>query len=262
MKGSDKWGQGGGPRIRLELLIAALVAVSLVGIYILYSQGSALSSGAQVGPVTTVSTTGIGCNDPSMPLGAQAVQQDPRFADLSDGLCYNYMGGNSSMTFAFFNGTVGYPCGDAPVQTPASLIEANLTSAQEVSGIQLVSPAAAPLPTCGPPNQLQVVSVEDVESTIPAVPQLNVTLAVPAGGRPVSSLQAVLTLDGGSQTFKFPGVASGSTLGPSKAASSTEIILSNLTFKANEVYPMAVSGTLAGGQAFDFVAHVQIAQVP
>lgn len=241
MKGSDKWGQGAGPRIRLDLLLAALVAVSLVGVYFLYTQGSGLSSTAQLGKVTTVSTTGVGCNDPSMPPAAQIVQQDPKFVVASAGLCYNYMGGTSTMTFASYNGTVGYPCGDAPVMTPASEILVNLTASQAVSSVQLVAAQPEAAPTCGAQDALQVYSVADVESTIPAVPQLNLTLSVPAGGRPVSSLQAVLTLDGGSQTFKFPGVSPGSPLAAAKAASSIEIILSNLSFKAGEVYPMAVS---------------------
>ncbi len=107
-----------------------------------------------------------------------------------------------------------------------------------------------------------MASVSDVESTIPAVPQLNVTLTVPAGGSPVASLKAVLTLDGGSQTFLFRSVTSASPLKPPGSASSTEIVLSNLSFNADEVYPMAVSGTYQDGQAFSYLVHVEIAQVP
>ena len=45
----------------------------------------------QVGKVETISTTGVQCNSDSMPQVAQTAQQDPRFASLSDGLCYNYL---------------------------------------------------------------------------------------------------------------------------------------------------------------------------
>ena len=102
----------------------------------------------------------------------------------------------------------------------------------------------------------------DVESTIPAVPQLNVTLGVPPGEGPVASLKAVLTLDGGSQTFRFGGVTSASPLRALGSASSTEITLSNLSFNADEVYPMSISGTYENGQAFSYLVHVEIAQVP
>ena len=120
------------------------------------------------------------------------------------------------MTFANYNGTISYPCGDAPLQVPASVILVNVTASQSVLSAQLVAPSqlAYPHESCPPSVPLDVVSVADVESTIPAVPQLNVTLTVPAGGSPVASLKAVLTLDGGSQTFLFRSVTSASPLKP------------------------------------------------
>ena len=83
MKGSDKWGQGHGPR--KELVLAALVLASAVGVYVFYLQGSQLNSGTPSGEVTTVSTTGAGCD--ILPSLAQMVEQDSRFTDLSGGLC-------------------------------------------------------------------------------------------------------------------------------------------------------------------------------
>jgi hypothetical protein len=263
MKGSDKWGQGAGLRVRTVVVLAVLLVASLVGVY-LYVTENGLNSAVQVGRVVTISTTGVQCDDSSMPTSAQAAEQDPKFTALSNGLCYNFLGeSQDTMTFAYYNGTIAYPCGDAPVQPPASEIQVNLTAAQSVLSARLLGPSqmASEPETCAP-IPLDVVSVTDVESTIPAVPQLNVTLSVPGGGSPVASLQAVLTLDGGSQTFRFGAVTSGAPLRPSGSASSTEIVLSNLSFGANEVYPMAVSGKYDNGQAFDYVVHVEIAQVP
>ena len=264
-KGSDKWGQGGGTRIPVRVILVFLVVVSVTGVYFFYSQETGLS-GAQQGQVTTVSTTGVGCNDSSMPQAAQLVEQNQNFTSLSNGLCYNYIGEPvpSVMLFAYYNGTVAYPCGDAPALLPASVIEVHTNGTSGANSVEAVSPSALATQgeKCDPLIPLQVDSVTDVESTIPAVPQLNVTLSVPAGGRPVESLKAVLTLDGGSQTFLFGGVSQATPLAPSKSASSTEIILSNLSFNANEVYPMTVSGTYGGGGSFSYVVHVQIAQIP
>jgi len=264
MKGSDKWGQGGGSRVRVEVVLAALVVATLVGVYF-YIEGDRLSSGVQVGAVTTISTTGVQCDDGSMPQAAQAVEQDPTFTGLSEGLCYNYLGeSQATMTFAYYNGTIAYPCGDAPLQSPASEILVNVTASQSVLSARLLNSSQVGYAheACGTSIPLDVAAVTDVESTIPAVPQLNVTLALPAGGAPVASLSAVLTLDGGSQTFRFGGVTSGSPLRPPGSASSTEIVLPNLSFNSNEVYPMAISGNYVDGRAFSYQVRVEIAQVP
>lgn len=264
IKGSDKWGEGGGPRIRLEVILAVLAAISLLGVY-LYVESNALNSASQVGPVTMISTTGIQCGDDSMPQAAQAVEQNSTFTDLSGGLCYNYLGESSAaMTFAHYNGTISYPCGDVPQQVPASEILANVSASEGLLSAELLnsSQMAFSRESCNPSIPLEVVQVRDVESTIPAVPQLNVTLAVPNGGSPVASLKAVLTLDGGSQTFRFGSVTSTSPLRAPDSVSSTEIILPNLSFNSDQVYPMAISGAFEDGQAFNYLVHVEIAQVP
>ena len=82
-----------------------------------------------------------------------------------------------------------------------------------------------------------------------------------AVGPNLDLLAAKLTLDGGAQTFQF-GVTPSSKLLPGQSASSTEIVLGNVPFSGDEVYPLAVSGTFDDGQAFSFQAHVQIEQVP
>jgi hypothetical protein len=268
-KGSDKWGQGSGPKV--EVVLAALVIVSLVGVAFFYLEGRGLTSGAQQGKVTMVSTTGVGCNDNSLPQIAQQVEQDPAFTSLSNGLCYNYLGeapsenitGGFTLSFAYYSGTITYPCGDAPLEIPTSQIQVAVTSAQKVASAEVLSPGEVSSQTesCDPSIPVKVVSVADVESTIPAVPQLNVTLAAQEG-RTVTSLKAVLTLGGGSQTFLFGGVTSTSPLASPRSVSSTMIILSSLSFSASEVYPMSISGAFDNGQTFSYLVHVQVAQVP
>jgi len=265
MKGSDKWGQGRGPRI--EVVLAALVVIALAGVYFVYSGGSGLTSGSQVGRVETVSTTGISCNSAAMPQAAQLAENDSRFAALSGGLCYNYMGENQSggatvLYFDYYNGTIAYPCLTSPMDLATSQIQATLSSSAGVTSIQLGNQSAldAVLPCSTSPPAVGVVSVQDVESTIPAVPQLNVTLAASPEASTISSLSASLTLDGGSQLFQL--VSAPSTLAPGHAVSKTEIVLSGVSFSADEVYPMKISGNFANGQPFTYTVHVQVAQVP
>ena len=264
MKGSDKWGTGSGPRI--ELVVGALLVISVLGVYLVISDERGLTAGPQSGTVATITTTGVGCDSDGLPSNAQQVEQDTAFTNLSDGTCYNYLGETSDvMTFASYNGTIIYECGDTPLQVPQSEIEVEVAGAQNVTGARMVTAPSATEQTsgsCDPSIPVDVVSVQDDESTIPAVPQLNVTLAVPAGAESIASLQAILTLDGGSQKFEFGGVSAKAALGPAMAASSTEIIDSNISFNQNEVYPMTVSGTFVGGQTFSFEAHVEIAHVP
>jgi len=267
MKGSDKWGQGGGPGIRVEVVLAALVVISLIGVYFYYIESSRQSSSGQTGGVATVSTTGINCGSDAMPQTAQQVQEAPQFAALGGNLCYNYMGGSASggatvLYFNYYNGTIVYPCGASPQELIASQIQAVMSSSGALASVKMGNQSGINAPQqCGPDvPPVGVVSVRDVESTIPAVPQLNVTLAVSSGARPVATLDAALTLDGGSQQFQL--VAQPSTLAPGKTVSKTEIVLSGISFNADELYPMAISGTFDNGQAFNYLVHVQIAQVP
>jgi hypothetical protein len=269
MKGSDRWGQEGGRAPRIEIVLGALVLISLVGVYF-YIQSSGLTSSSQTGVATTVSTTGIQCSDDSMPQTAQDAEQDPSFANLSNGLCYNYLGespvptnSDSSLSFAYYNGTITYPCGTSPQESPASEIQVVVTPEGGVVSAQLASTSASAQPgSCDPSVPVQVVSVQDVESTIPAVPQLNLTLTASPADAPVTNLRAVLTLDGGSQTFRFSSVTSASPLRATRSVSVTEIILSGVSFSADEVYPMTISGAFDNGQTFGYTVHVQIAQVP
>jgi len=226
----------------------------------------ASTSYSQVGAVVTVSTTGVHCGL-SLPQAAQAALQDPRFTAISNGRCYNYLGqveepgGNLTLTFALYNGTIAYPCGTAPEMVPESVIHVVVGLRGGVASVQSARPAPTSPGSCDPSVAVRIVGVDDIESTIPAVPQLNVTLAS-AGSRPITDLSAVLTLDGGSQTFRFGTVSSNAPLTRDGSASTSGIILSSLTFASNEVYPMRVSGSFADGQTFSYVLHFQISHVP
>jgi len=268
MKGSDKWGQGSGPRV--EIVVSVLLAISLVGVAFYYFESSGLTSAGQGVGAATVSTTGITCGSASLPQPALAAERDPSFTGLSKGQCYNFFsqskspGGNgSTLTFVHYNGTITYPCGTSPEEIPDSEIQVVVTTSGSVVSAQLVAPSGYHRPgACDPSIPLWVVAVDDVESTIPAVPQLILTLASAGGARPITGLRAVLTLDGGTQTFPFKGITSTRPLAPDSSASITEIVLSGVSFNSNEIYPMTISGTFDDGQSFSYVVHIQIAHVP
>ncbi len=271
MKGSDKWGRGDGPNVRLEWVLAALLAATLVGVYLYYLQSSQLTTQGEGGEIATVSTTGVSCGDESMPQVARQIEGSTDFASLSGGLCYNFNGMSSSgggagtdvYYFNYYNGTIAYPCGNSAQEVVTSRIEvvANSTTGGIISIRTADQSALNQAPKCATTLPLSIVSVTDVESTIPAVPQLNLTLAAGSGARPITSLTATLTLNGGAQTFRF-GVTPSSKLTAGESASSTEIVLGGVSFSGDEVYPMTVSGTFDDGQSFSFQARVQIAQVP
>ncbi len=265
MKGSDKWGTGKGTKIPTSVLVVLILVATVGGVYFFYVETQRLSTPAG-GAISTATTTGVDCNDPSMPQAAQAVEQSAAFTSAAGGLCFNYIGeAQGSMTFAYYNGTVSYPCGDAPVQTPAAEIRVLLNGSGSVSSVEQVNATEVGGAIGGCANTslpIEVVSVQDVESTIPAVPQLNVTLSIPNDGRSASHLEAVLTLNGGGQTFDFGSVSQANPLQPGGSASSTEIVFASLTFNGGQVYPMTVTGTYLGGQSFSEVVHVQVTNVP
>ncbi|MDA4118460.1 MAG: hypothetical protein OK455_08975, partial [Thaumarchaeota archaeon] len=212
MKGSDKWGQGKGPRI--EVVLGALVGISVLGVYVLYAVNGGFTSTARQGNVITISTTGVQCGSSVTPKLALTVEQDTNFSALSTGLCYNYYGeaptGGGSVTdtllFNYYNGTIVYPCGTSPEELVSSQISAVVDSSTgRILSLRMSNGSALnPRVPCDPNSSpVSVVSVQDVESTIPAVPQLNLTLAANAGARPITKLVANLTLDGGKQVFQF-----------------------------------------------------------
>jgi hypothetical protein len=268
MKGSDKWGQGSGPRV--DIVVGVLLAISVLGVAFYYLETSGLTTRGQGGGVATISTTGISCGSDSLTQAVQSVERDASFTGLSGGRCYNFLGesgpsaSNSSvLTFVHYDGTITYLCGTSAEQLPDSEIQVVVKTGGVVVSAQLVAPSGSgQAGACDPSIPIKVVGVDDVESTIPAVPQLNLTLASSGGGRPITGLHAVLTLDGGSQSFLFKSITRASPLAPGSFVSVIEIVLSGVSFGSSEVYPMTISGTLDNGQSFSYVAHVQISHAP
>src|ERR1700722_19417217 len=103
---------------------AALVLIVLVA-FVLIAAYSALSaetggSSASTTTVETVASPGTACTDPSVSAMVVQVEEDPKFVGLSGGLCYSFLGAEStntsaaSYTFDYYNGPAAHPCGNAP----------------------------------------------------------------------------------------------------------------------------------------------------
>ena len=107
---------------------------------------------------------------------------------------------------------------------------------------------------------MYVVSVTDAEALVPAVPELNLTLSSPVGPTHVTSLTAILALDGGYQRFDFKGATPANPLSQDVRISAIEIV-TGLGFTADQVYPMTLEGTLSNGQTFSYSVQVQITGV-
>jgi len=269
-KRSDR--PSGGRGLRARMLAVLLVAVLLVGVAIFFVQSNASSSAGQPGLITTVTTTGISCNDPSMPEAAQQVEQEAAFTDLSRGVCYNYLGANTTevpgatvMSFGYYNGTLVYPCGVSPLEVPQSVIQYTVEG-QQAGSLRMLNPSAIseefyPQGPCSPNIPVRVSSVTDVGSLIPAVPELNLTVSSPGGPATVTGLTAILTLNGGTQRFDFGSVTPSRPLQQGVRVWAVEIT-SGLNFTADQVYPMTLKGTLSNGQTFDYVVQVQVADIP
>ena len=150
-KRSDEQGEGHGLGIRKQIIIAVLICVSLIvaAFYLVeinQSSSGAQPEGIQSGEITAVSTTGVSCNDPSMPKTAQAAEQEAGFTDLSDGLCYNYLGQNTTevqgatlLSFGYYNGTVVYPCGVSPLEVTQSVIQDTVNDGQGAGTLQMLN---------------------------------------------------------------------------------------------------------------------------
>ena len=276
-KRSDEPGKGRGLGIRKQVVIAALVCISLVVAAFYLAEINRSSSvtppeGVQSGDITTVSTTGISCDDSSMPQTAQDAEQEPAFTNLSDGLCYNYLGQNTTevqgatvLSFGYYNGTVVYPCGVSPLEVPQSVIQDTVNDGQETGELRVLNSSAIfqefyPQGNCPALPPVYVVSVTDAEALIPAVPELNLTISSPVGPTHVTSVKAILELDGGYQSFDFKGATVANPLLQGVGVSTIEIV-NGLGFTADQVYPMTLEGTLSNGQTFSYAVQVQITGV-
>jgi len=264
--------EGRGLSIKKQLAIAALVGILLVGAAFYLVEINDSTSGGQPGEITTVSTTGISCNDSSMPQAAQQAENQPGFTNLSDGLCYNYLGQNTTdvqgatvLSFGYYNGTIFYPCGVSPLEVPQSVIQDTVIDGQQAGKLQMLNSSAVskgfyPQGSCSSAPPVHVASLKDAEALVPAVPELNLTISAPVGTAHVTGLTAVLALDGGDQRFDFKGVTAANPLPQGVGVSAVEIV-TGLQLSPDQIYPMTLEGTLSNGQTFSYVVHVQIADL-
>ena len=252
--------------------VALVVVVAAVFGYLLY--GSSPATGTSTASVGTVATPGVSCEDPSLSAAAAQVETDPRFTQLSDGLCYNFVGVNdtaagtsgttSAYTFDYYNGSVFYPCGTFPEALVASQIRADVVTNGSLLSVQSASLVNGTTtlnsgPVCGPnPPVVSVVSAQLVEVTS-SVLEVNLTLDARFAPLAVTQLTAVIVVPGGNQTIAFTGVTGGKPLPPGRAASQISIITGPASFVAGGVYDMAIDGQFQGGQPFGYT--VQIALV-
>jgi hypothetical protein len=270
-KRSNKSSESRGLRVRM--LVVVLVVALLVGTALFFVESNASASGGQPGLITTVAATGVSCDDPSMPQAAQQVEQEAAFANLSDGHCYDYLGENTTgeagatvLSFAYYNGTLVYPCGVSPLEVPQSVVQYTVANGQAGGSLRVFNSSALPegfypRGPCSPDEPVRVLAMTDVGSLIPAVPQLNLTVSSPVGPARVTSLAAVLTLNGGTQSFEFGGISPSRPLQQGVPVSVVEIV-SGLNFSSDQVYPMTLKGTLSNGQDFSYLVQVQIADIP
>jgi hypothetical protein len=269
--------KGSGLGIRKQAVIAVLVCLALVvaALYLVeinQSSSSVQPEGVQPGEIVTVSTTGIDCNDSSMPQTAQDAEQEPAFTNLSAGLCYNYLGQNTTqvqgatvLSFGYYNGTISYPCGVSPLEVPQSVIQDTVNDGQDMGKLQMLNSSEIfrefyPQGNCPTSPPVEVVSVTDSKALIPAVPELNLTVSSPVGPTHVTSLTAILALDGGYQRFGFKGVTQADPLPQGVGVSAIEIV-TGLGFTGDQVFPMTLEGTLSNGQTFSYGVQVQITGV-
>jgi hypothetical protein len=273
MKTAMEGARVGKRRTVVVFTVALVVVVAAVFGYLSYRRSPA--TGTSTASVGTVATPGVSCEDPSLSAAAAKVEADSRFTQLSDGLCYNFVGvsdtaagtsGSTSVyTFDYYDGSVFYPCGTFPQALVASQIQADvltngsLLSVQNASRVNGTS-ALNSGPVCGPnPPPVSVVSAQLVEVTIPAVLEVNLTLDARSAPLAVTQLTAVIVVPGGNQAIAFTGVTPGRPLSPGRAASQISIITGPASLVAGGVYDMAIDGRFQGGQTFAYT--VQIALV-
>jgi len=263
-----------GRRVNTAVILTCVVAITAVVVLSnLLGGGRAprLSSTVTVG---TLTSAGVACTDPSLSTTAAQAEGDPKFTQLSGGLCYSFLGTNDSTvgnpgttavyTFDYYNGSVIYPCGTYPEVLVVSQIQAEVVtngSGSVVSSAKLVNDTTSlnSGADCGsdrPP--VWVVSAQLVEVTIPAVLEVNLTLAAPSPPQQVTGLKAVILVPGANQTIEFAGVTPSSPLSAGRSASQISIITGPAGFTAGEVFEMAIEGQYQGGQPFGYTVQVAL----
>ncbi len=251
--------------------VVVIIAAVALGNVLGGGGGPRLSSTATVGSLTSA---GVACTDPSLSATAAQAEGDPRFTQLSDGLCYSFVGtGDSAVggsdiaalyTFDYYNGSVIYPCGTFPQALVVSQIQAEVVangSRSVVQSAELVNDTASlnSATGCGPDRPpVSVVSAQLVEVTIPAVLEVNLTLDAPSPPQPVTALKAVILVPGANQTIEFSGVTPRNPLSAGRSASQISIITGPAGFTAGEVFEMAIEGKYQGGQSFEYTVEIAL----
>ena len=252
------------------LVSVVLVAVVLIAAYSAHTFDTGGSSASTTTTVEAVASPGTACTDPSLPATVVQVEEDPKFVGLSDGLCYSFLGADSTgttaeYTFDYYNGSVVYPCGNLPEELVVSQIRAQVVATGTQSTVQSVlldndsSSLNAP-GDCGATSPVvSVVGVQLVEVTIPAVLDVNVTLDARPADQPITSLSVVIMLPGANQTIGFGRVTKGTPLLPGRSVSQISILGGIPNLVEGGVYAMTIEGQYQDGQSFEY--SVQIALV-
>jgi hypothetical protein len=264
------------PRRRNEIAtgVIVLIAVSAALIYSAYAQdGLPSTSTLSASGVSTVSAPGFPYDDSSVPSAAGQVELNSEFVQLSQGLCYNYIGESygesqgasfAQYTFNYYNGTVFYPCGTFPAELVVGQIRVATPGNGSVSGestFQFSNDTASlnVYDGCGPNlPPAGVVSAELVIVTIPAVPELSLTLSTVSAQAPIASLTAVLITSGANDTLSFAGVTPSTPALPGTIISQLELINGQVTLTTGGVYDMSIQGSYSDGQNFSYVVTVAL----
>jgi hypothetical protein len=265
--------QGAAPqkKSRRTTIFAVLVVV-IIALILFYAvvEVNPLDSG-QHGQATYLSAPGTACTDPALPANIAKIEQSAAFINASGGSCYSYVSGqagnsfgdtNETLVFNLYNGTVIYPCGTFPAEQITSQIEVTPSPAYAVESIHVNTDTSTlnDIYSCGPtPPGAGVVSVEYIEVTIPAIPEVNVTLYSPQGGQPVTSLSAVITLAGSNYTVAFGEVTQSSPLLPGHTASAIQVVGTQAIANTTQLDPMKITGGFLDGQTFSYQVQVVVA---
>jgi hypothetical protein len=122
----------------------------------------------------------------------------------------------------------------------------------ETSSLNANSDCSSSLPPAG------VVSAELVVVTIPAVPQLNLTLSTAGASQPITDLTAVVISPDYNQTVDFARVTSATPAPPGSIIFQVELLTGQTTLVTGGVYNMPIQGTYSNGQDFSYVVRVAL----
>jgi hypothetical protein len=248
----------------LVLCVSAALIYAAYGLDSVATTTTTLQSG-----VSTISEPGYPCDDvTAIPSAAAEEEASAQFAQLSQGLCYNFVSENQTdgqasvgYTFNYYNGSVVYPCGTAPAELVVSQIRASDNgSAPGQPMFQFSNDTGALNPSGGCGSDLPpvaVVSAEISDVTIPAVPELNLTMSTEFAPQPVSSVTAVL-ISSVNETVHFAKVTHSSPASPGSVIYQLDIINGKVSLASGGLYRMQIEGSYSDGETFSYVAEVAL----